>query len=208
MSETYVQPSSPPLAAAARSSPFALAGRCLRWATATLTAAAVSIGLFFGGVGYVFGPINDVTTAATLLLIAPGVLAIRRLAQGRVGSWFSMLSFATVAGLAVAAGGLLALVAGLITLNDSFVIGGIGILPFLAWLAALALIAIRRGVLTRRVGWLAAAALGISILSGAASPLLPMNVLVFVLGLPLLAVFAAWLWVTGTDLLDTHPSHP
>jgi hypothetical protein len=34
-----------------------------------------------------------------------------------------------------------------------------------------------------------------------------MNVLVFVLGLPLLALFAAWLWVAGTALLDTSPSH-
>ena len=208
MSETYAQPATSPPFAPARSSPFALAGRCLRWATATLTVAAVSIGLFFGGAGYVFGPINDVTTAATLLLMAPGVLAVRRLAAGRVGSWFSALSFLTVAGLAVAAGGLIALVVGLITLNTSFVTGGIGILPFVAWLAAVAHIALRRGVLTRRVGWLSLAALGISIIAGAAGPLLPMTVLVFAVGLPLLAVLAAWLWVTGTDLLDASSTQP
>lgn len=205
MSETYAQPASSPLAAEARTSPFAFAGRCLRWATATLTVAAVSIGLFFGGAGYVFGPINDVTTAATLLLIVPAVLAIRRLAGGRVGGWFSVLSILTVAGLALAAGGLLSLVAGLITLNDSFVTGGIGILPFLGWLAAVAVLAVRRRVLTRRVGWLSAAAFGASILAGAVSPLLPMSLLVFVVGLPLLALFVAWLWVTGSDLRDaTH----
>jgi hypothetical protein len=167
-----------------------------------MAAAAVSIGLFFGGAGSIFGPINDVTTAATLLLIVPGVLAIRRLARGRVGGWFSVLSFLTVGGLALAAGGLISLVAGLITLNDSFVTGGVGILPFLGWLGALALVGLRGGVLTRRVGWLSAGALGASILSGAISPFLPMSVLVFVVGLPLLALFVLWLWVTGTDLLD------
>lgn len=207
MSETYAQSASPPLAAVARSSPFAFAGRCLRWATATTVAAAVSIALFFGGAGYVFGPINDVTTAATLVLIAPGVLAIRRLAGARAGSWFSLLTYVTVAGFALAAGGLLALVAGLISLNDSFVTGGIGILPFLAWLAAVAFLAVRRGVLTRRVGWLAAALIGISIAAGAAGPLLPINVLVFALGMPLFAVLVAWLWVTGTDLRHATPSH-
>lgn len=181
---------------------FRFAGRCLRWSTVTLAAAAVTIGLFFGGAGAVFGPINDVTTAATLLLFVPGVLAVARLSRGRAGAWFAGLSYLSVAGLAVAAAGLLALVAGTITLYDSFVIGGVGMLPFLAWLAAFAFVALRRGVLTRRVGWLSAATFGICIVATSASPFMPMNVLTFVFGLPLVAVFAAWLWFFGTDLLS------
>jgi hypothetical protein len=202
MSESFAHPAPRPLVASEERRSYGFAGRCLRWATATLAVATVSISLFFGGAGYVFGPINDVTTAATLLLIVPGVLAVRRLARERTGAWFSGLSLLTVVGLGVAAGGLLALVAGVITLNDSFVVGGIGILPFLAWLAAFGAISLRRGVLTRRVGWLSISALAISIIATAVSPFLPMNVLVFVLGLPLLAIFAAWLWVFGTDLRD------
>ncbi|HSK93164.1 MAG TPA: hypothetical protein VLA76_03800 [Candidatus Angelobacter sp.] len=181
---------------------FRLAGRCLRWATATLAVAGVSIGLFFGGAGAVFGPINDVTTAGTLLLMVPGILAVRQLARGRVGSWFSALTVATVLGLGVAAAGLLLLVARVISLNDSFLIGGIGILPFLAWLASFAFIALRRGVLTRRAGWLAAWTLGIAVAATAASPFMPMNLLVFVLGLPMFGVLAAWLWIFGTDMLE------
>ncbi len=181
---------------------FRLAGRCLRWATATLAVAGVSIGLFFGGAGYIFGPINDVTTAATLLLIVPGALAVRRLASERVGAWFSVLTLATVAGIGVAAGGLLLLVARVIGLNDSFVAGGIGMLPFLGWLGGLAYVTLRRGVLTHRVGWLSVAVLGVAVLASAISPMLPMNVLVFAFGLPLFAVLAAWLWLFGTDLLE------
>jgi hypothetical protein len=184
------------------SRPFRFAGRCLRWSTLTLAAAGVSLGLFFGGTGAIFGPINDVTTAATLLLMVPGILAVRQLARGRVGGWFSALTLATVVGLGVAAAGLLLLVARVISLNDSFVIGGIGILPFLAWLGAFAYLTIRRGVLTRRVGWLAGATLALAVVASAASPLLPMNVLVFVLGLPMFAILGAWLWVFGTDLLE------
>lgn len=202
MSGTYAQPSAISAAPDADRRRFRLAGLCLRWATATLTAAAVAIGLFFGGAGGVFGPINDVTTAATLLLFVPGVLAVARLARGRAGSWFAGLSYLTVAGLAVAVSGLVALVAGVITLNDSFVIGGMGMLPFLGWLAAFAFVALRRGVLTRRVGWLTAATLGICIVATSASPFLPMTVLVFAFGLPLMAIFAVWLWFFGTDLLS------
>lgn len=201
MSGTYVHTSNAPAAAEADRRLVRFAGRCLRWATGTLAAAAVSIGLFFGGAGAVFGPINDVTTAATLLLMVPGVLAVARLSRGRAGAWFAALSYLTVAGLGVAAFGLLALVAGAITLSDSFLIGGIGMLPFLAWLAAFAFVALRRGVLTRRVGWLSGATLGICIVATAASPFLPMNVLVFALGLPLMTILAAWLWFFGTDLL-------
>lgn len=202
MSENHVQHVPFPRSTADRAHPYGFAGRCLRWATATLAVAAIAIGLFFGGAGYVFGPINDVTTAATLLLIVPGVIAVRTLARDRVGAWFSWLSVLTVAGLAIAAAGLLFLVAGVITLNDSFTIGGIGMLPFLAWLAAFAYVVLGRDVLTRRVGWLTAAGVASAIAGTAAGPFLPMNVLVFVLGLPVLVIFAAWLWVFGTDLQD------
>jgi hypothetical protein len=180
--------------------PFRLAGQCLRWATVTLAAAGVSLALFFGGAGAVFGPINDLTTAATLLLIVPGALATRRLARGRIGGWYSALTLLTVAGIGVAASGLVLLVARVITLDQSFTIGGIGMLPFLAWLGALGYAALRRGVLTRRVGWLSLGTLGLSVVATAVSPLMPMSILVFVLGLPLLALIGTWLWVFGRDL--------
>jgi hypothetical protein len=180
--------------------PFRLAGQCLRWATVTLAAAGVSLALFFGGAGAVFGPINDLTTAATLLLIVPGALATRRLARGRIGGWYSALTLLTVAGIGVAASGLVLLVARVITLDQSFTIGGIGMLPFLAWLGALGYAALRRGVLTRRVGWLSLGTLGLSVVATAVSPLMPMSILVFVLCLPLLALIGTWLWVFGRDL--------
>jgi hypothetical protein len=183
--------------------PFRLAGQCLRWATVTLAAAGVSLALFFGGAGAVFGPINDLTTAATLLLIVPGALATRRLARGRIGGWYSALTLLTVAGIAVAASGLVLLVARVITLDQSFTIGGIGMLPFLAWLGALGYAALRRGVVTPRVGWLSLGTLALSVVATAVSPLMPMNILVFVLGLPLLAIIGLWLWVFGRDLERT-----
>src|SRR3990170_8912258 len=105
-------------------------------AIATLVVAAVTIGLFFGGAGQLWGPVNDVFVSLTTLLLILPVLAILLLAGDQAGWWFSLLSWLAIAGLLLVAVGQLLLVVGVISLNASFLTGGIGITPFLLWALA------------------------------------------------------------------------
>ena len=125
-------------------------------AMASLLVAGVTIALFFGGAGAVFGPINDVFTSLTLILLILPVLAIRALVGGAGGPSFELVSLLALAGIALAAVGQLLLVAGVISLESSFVTGGVGILPVLAWAIALAVLAFGAHALPIDLGWASA----------------------------------------------------
>jgi hypothetical protein len=170
-------------------------------AIATLVVAGVALAIFFSDTEAlaVFGPINDIFTAATLILIVPAVIVVWRTAVA--GQWFGPLSAVTVGGMLLAAAGLVLLVVRVIDLQGSFVIGGIGILPFLVWLAALAYLALNGRVLSRRVGWWALALLGSIALAVAAAPFVSMATLSITIAPVLLGALAIWLYVLGRDLL-------
>jgi hypothetical protein len=182
---------------------FRVAGYGALGAIATLVVSGVALAIFFSDTEAlaVFGPINDITTAATILLLVPAVLAVRRLARGRVGSWFSVLSMVTLAGMALAAGGLVLLVVRVIDLEASFVTGGIGILPFVGWVVAVGYLALRGRLLKRSVGVWAAAFIGVAVLAIAAAPFLSMAVLSFTLAPLLFIALAGWLVALGRALL-------
>src|SRR3990172_3837418 len=142
-------------------------------AIATLIVAAITIVLFFGGAGQFWGPVNDVfVSLPTLLLILP-VLAILLLAGDHAGWWFSALSWLAIAGLLLVAVGQLLLVVGVISLNASFLTGGIGLTPFLVWALATIWTAWTFGVPSMMVGFLLAAVLVMSALTTAVSLALP-----------------------------------
>lgn len=175
------------------------AGASLFVAVGTLVASAVALALFFGGAGAIFGPINDVLLGITMVLIVPAVLSVKSLGAGRVGGWFTGLSWLALAGLAVVVVGQVLLVTGRIALTTSFATLGVGLVAFLAWAGGVAVLAFRTGLVARSVGWWAAA-LGVSLLAAAVSwGSLPMATW-SIFGLALLVAFTGWLVALGRDL--------
>lgn len=193
------------LAAGGSAALLRVAGYGAMGAIATLVVAGVALGIFFSDTEAfaVFGPINDVTTAATIFLILPAVAVLHRLTRdGRLG-WFRTLSMLTMAGMVIAAAGLLLLVVRVIDLQGSFIIGGLGMLPFLGWVAAVGYLALRGRLLSRTLGWWIAAFLGLTVLAIGAAPFVSMQLLTFTV-FPVLAVtLGGWLFVMGRDLLRT-----
>ena len=124
-------------------------------ALVALVIAAVTITLFFAGAGAFWGPVNDVFDTVLLVALVFPVLAIDRLAGPAAQPWLKIVTVAAIAGLIMAAAGEALLVMGVIDLETSYVTGGVGIIPFLAWLIALAIIALGRGILPPSIGWLA-----------------------------------------------------
>jgi hypothetical protein len=180
-----------------------VAGYGAMGAIATLVVAGVALGIFFSDTEAfaVFGPINDVTTAVTLGLMLPAVAVLPRLIRGGDVKWYRYLSAITIGGMVVAAAGLLLLVVRVIDLQGSFVIGGLGMLPFLGWVAVTGYLALRGRLLSRTLGWWIAAFLGLTTASIAAAPFVPMALLTFTLFPPLAVALGGWLYVLGRDLL-------
>lgn len=176
-----------------------LAGTSLLVAVGTLVASAIALALFFGGAGAIFGPINDVLLGLTMVLLVPAILSVRALAAGRVGAWFTGVSWLGLAGLAVVVAGQVLLVTGLIPLAASFVTLGVGFVAFLVWAGAVALLALRSGLVARSVGgW--AIALGGSLAAAAVTwGVLPMTTW-SIFGIALLVAFTGWLVALGRDL--------
>lgn len=174
----------------------------------TLVLSAIALALFFGGAGYVFGPINDVLIAITFFLLVPGIVAVQRLAGGRVGAWFAVASVLAIIGLVEAAVGQLLLVVGVISLQTSFMTFGVGVLPFVAWGVGLVVVTRRHRIVSRAVGWWAVAFLAVSAASAAVAATLPMSMagLALVVGLPLGITLTGWLVALGLDLLNRGPS--
>jgi hypothetical protein len=141
-----------------------VAGFSAAAAIPALFLAAVALALFFGGAGERWGPVNDVLVALTLLLLILPVVALPVVLDNPEG-WFVALSYVAVAGLVVAAIGQLLLVAGVIGLNTSFVTGGVGILPLLAWWAGVAYLALGAGMLPSHIGWWLVGTLGLGLLT-------------------------------------------
>jgi hypothetical protein len=178
-----------------------VAGYCLFAAIGTIVIAGVALSLFFSGAGAIFGPINDLFTAATLVLIIPAVVAVRRLGAGRAGGWLSVVSLTTIGGLLLAAVGFVLLVVGAIDLQASFVTFGVGMLPFLAWMAGLAVLSLRDGIIRRSVGWWIVAFTLAVVASIVGAFALPMEVLTLTLAPVLLVCLAGVLASLGRDLL-------
>jgi hypothetical protein len=164
-----------------------------------LAAAAITIALFFGGAGQFWGPVNDVFVALLLLAIILPVLAVDRLAGPGAQPWIRIVTVAALAGLTLGAVGQILLVAGVIDLQTSFITGGLGIIPFYAWLVALAVLAFGPGVLPTTVGWLVVAIIALTVGMAVISTI-TMGPALWVACVALAGVLAVWLLTLGGEL--------
>jgi len=168
-------------------------------AAVTLVISAVALALFFGGAGEFWGPINDILISVTLLLLVPVIVALWRLSPDDIGPWFGALCVAALAGALLGAMGQLLLVVGVVSLQASFVTGGVGIIPIVAWAVGLAVLVLTRDMLSTQVGWLLVGALvAAALLTGAAmaGPVW----LTSAVGVLLVAVLTAWLVLMSAEL--------
>ncbi len=175
------------------------AGTAALAAAVTLLLSGIALALFFGGFGYIFGPVNDVLLGLTFVLLVPAILEVRLLSSSTVGSWFSWLSYAAIAGIVVLVIGQVALVTRMISLQTSFVTLSVGVLPFLVWATALAVLSLQGRLLGPALGrW--GIAFALALVSAAVGwYVLPMAVW-SVLGAALLVTFLGWIVTLGRQL--------
>jgi hypothetical protein len=140
-----------------------LASQSAYLAVPAVLLAGITVALFFGR-GEPFGTLNDLFSAVALLLLIPPVLGVREKLGDAPGGWLLPLTIATVLGLALAGFGQMLLIVRVIDLSASFVTGGLGILPVLAWVAGLAWLSLGRQLLPTSLGWLSVLLLGAAIL--------------------------------------------
>ncbi|MCV0402709.1 MAG: hypothetical protein K5924_03250 [Chloroflexi bacterium] len=168
-------------------------------AAVTLLLSGIALALFFGPLGGIFGPINDILLGLTFILLIPAVLEVRRRAASVAGAWFSWLALLAIGGIAVLVVGQVLLVTGLIPLGVSFATLGFGVLPFMLWAAALAVLSLRGRLLEPPVGWWGVAFAAALALAAATWPLLPIGVW-SVFGVALLGSFLGWIVALGRAL--------
>jgi hypothetical protein len=158
----------------------------------TLVIAAIALAIFFAGPGEPFGSINDAAIAITLILLIPAVLGVDRLAGDRFAPMVRVVTIAAIAGIVLAAVGQLLLIVRVITLEDSYITGSLGILPVLAWFVLVAVVSLVAGLLPSTVGWLAVASLLLIVVTGVVAAM-TMGPALWVACIVLVAVLCAWL---------------
>jgi hypothetical protein len=157
-----------------------------------LIVSAIAIALFFGGAGQVYGPINDVFVAVTLIALILPILAIDRAAGAQTGFWLRIVTVGAIAGAVLVAAGQLMLVVGIIDLRTSFVTGGLGIIPVLIWIVALVVLSVPLGVLPGSLGWLAGAVIALVVV-GSVVAMITAGPVAWVTWATVVAVLVAWL---------------
>jgi hypothetical protein len=180
---------------------YRLAGWSSWLALVALVLSGVALGLFFAGAGAFWGPVNDALTVVTAIALIPAVLAVARIAGDRSAPLVSIVTVATVAGLVLIAVGQTLLIVGRLSLEGSYVTGGIGVIPVLGWIVLIAVLSLGNGVLPSTVGWLAVATLAGIVMLAVVSAFLSGPIL-WVAGAGLLVVLIAWLSALATTIAD------
>lgn len=180
---------------------YRAAGVSAAVALVALVVSAVALALFFGGAGRVFGPINDVFIAVALIALVLPILAVDRITGTQGGLWLRIVTVAAITGVALAAIGQLLLVVGVIDLQTSYVTGGLGILPVLIWVVALAVLAIPLGVLPAWIGWLASATIALVIVASVIA-LATTGPLAWLAWAAVVAALCAWLWSLAATFMS------
>jgi len=139
-----------------------------------------------------------------LALILP-MLAVDRLAAEAGIGWVRLVTIGAVLGAILIAVGQTALVLGFLSLQGSFVTGGLGFIPIVVWLVALVVLTFASGVLPSPVGGAAVVVLvliGVEALVGSAT----YGPLLWIASIALLAALVAWLWILSSTLLARAPA--
>lgn len=113
----------------------------------------------------------------------------------------SRFTYLALAGMTFAASGQFLLLLGVISIGASFVTGGLGVTPLLAWIGALAWLSLVKDALPHSIGWLALAVLGLTVTLVAVSGLRLRATTWLSAGL-LLAVLSGWCGMVGAQLLQ------
>lgn len=179
---------------------FWIAGVSALLAVPALVLSGVFLALFFGGAGDFYGSLNDFFTALVMALLVPPALALPKVVGVAGGRWFRVVTWLSIAGLALATVGQLLLIVRVISLGMSFVTGSLGILPVVAWGGAQTYLGIRHGTPSRSVGWTIGAALAFSVLLTLAWSI-GLDVGIWLLSIALLAALIGYLTLLGRRLL-------
>jgi hypothetical protein len=128
-------------------------------------------------------------------------LDLDRLAGDHAAPWTRIITVAALAGIVLMATGQTLLIVGRLSLEGSYVTGGIGVIPFIAWMILVAVLSLSSGVLPGSVGWLAVISLG-AIVAMSAIAALTQGPLLWAAGIGLLVALSAWL-ATLADALGS-----
>ncbi|HEY7700900.1 MAG TPA: hypothetical protein VIB02_01210 [Candidatus Limnocylindrales bacterium] len=183
---------------------YRAAGASTVVAIIALIVAGITIALFFGGAGAFWGPVNDIFIVFTVLALILPILAIDRLATEGGAGWIRLVTIAAVLGSLLIAVGQTALVLGLLSLQGSFVTGGVGFIPIVVWLVALVVLAFGSSTLPAPIGWAAAAVLALIVVEAVVG-MATSGPLLWVASVALLAALVAWLWTLSSMLLSRAP---
>ena len=184
---------------------YPAAGASAVVALIALVISGITLALFFGGAGAFWGPVNDMFIVVTVLALILPMLAVDRLAAEAGIGWVRLVTIVAVLGAILIAIGQTALVLGFLSLQGSFVTGGLGFIPIVVWLVALVVLTFASGVLPSPVGGAAVVVLvliGVEALVGSAT----YGPLLWIASIALLAALVAWLWILSSTLLARAPA--
>jgi hypothetical protein len=184
---------------------YPAAGASAVVALIALVISGITLALFFGGAGAFWGPVNDMFIVVTVLALILPMLAVDRLAAEAGIGWVRLVTIGAVLGAILIAVGQTALVLGFLSLQGSFVTGGLGFIPIVVWLVALVVLTFASGVLPSPVGGAAVVVLvliGVEALVGSAT----YGPLLWIASIALLAALVAWLWILSSTLLARAPA--
>jgi hypothetical protein len=184
---------------------YPAAGASAVVALIALVISGITLALFFGGAGAFWGPVNDMFIVVTVLALILPMLAVDRLAAEAGIGWVRLVTIGAVLGAILIAVGQTALVLGFLSLQGSFVTGGLGFIPIVVWLVALVVLTFASGVLPSPVGGAAVVVLvliGVEALVGSAT----YGPLLWIASIALLAAMVAWLWILSSTLLARAPA--
>ena len=164
-------------------------------ALVALVLSGIALALFFGGAGQFWGPVNDgflVVVRDRRALVHAAEVAVSRIVGDGAAPWTGPLTIATIAGLALIAIGQTLLIVGRLSLDGSYVTGGIGVLPFLAWIVFVAVLALGRGILPASLGWSAVATIALIVVMSLVA-VVTQGPPLWAAGVALVIVLGAWI---------------
>jgi hypothetical protein len=173
------------------------------WAAlVALVLSGIALALFFGGAGEFWGPVNDALIVITAIALLPVVAAVVRMAGDRGSPWVTLVSGIAVVGLILIAVGQTLLIVGRLSLDGSYVTGGLGVTPVIAWIVLVAILALGLGVLPSLIGWLAVLTL-VAIVVFSVTAAITLGPVLWVEAVGLVAVMSLWLGSLATTFADS-----